>query len=83
MKEHDIVELETDFEFEAINNRDKPIGFRTIPKGTRATIISASQISKGWVTIEFPQEEWKKEWGAFDVLEVPIFEVPLKVVEVL
>lgn len=75
MKEHDIVQFKVDSEFEAIDENDNPIGMRTIPKGTKATIVSDSGISTGWVTLEFGEENWKEDWGVYDVLDFLVEEL--------
>lgn len=80
MKEHDIVQLKADYEFEAIDDNDNPIGMKVIPAGTKCTIVSMTSADNGYVTVEFSKEDWKEEWGAFDVLDIPIFEVPLEVI---
>jgi hypothetical protein len=80
MKEQDIVLFKNDFEFEAIDENDNPIGMRTIPKGTKATVVSDSTrrwiigpgLSTGWVTLNFDEENWKGEWGINDVLDIPV-----------
>lgn len=77
MKEHDIVTLGADNEFEAIDDNDNPIGMRVIPAGTKCTIISMTGADKGWVTVEFSEEDWKEEWGDNEIMDIPVFEVPL------
>ena len=78
MKENDIVAFKEDFEFEAIDDGQNPIGMRTLPKGTQGTIVCATGISKGWVTVEFSDESWKEEeWGVNELLEIPVDEITL------
>ena len=73
MKENDIVQLKTDYEFEAIDENDNPIGMRTIPKGTKCTIMTEPY--KGWVDVEFENEVWQDDWGVNDVLAVMVDEL--------
>jgi len=75
MKEHDVVKFKGDFEFEAIDSDDNPIGMRTIPKDTKCTIVSDTGLSKGWVIVEFKDETWDKDWGVNDLLEIPVNEL--------
>lgn len=62
MKEKDIVQFVEDFEFEAMVD-DDPIGFRTIPKGTRATI---DHVYTGYVSLTIKDTDWKEDWGDND-----------------
>lgn len=78
MKENDIVAFKEDFEFEAYNEYDNPIGMRLLPKGTQCTVVCDKGLSKGWVTVEFSDETWKEEeWGTNELLEIPVDELDL------
>jgi len=78
MKENDIVAFKADFEFEAIDDDQNPIGMRILPKGTQCTIVCDTGLSKGWVTVEISDDIWKvDEWGVNELLEIPVNELDL------
>jgi hypothetical protein len=62
MNKNDSVQFTEDFEFEAMAD-DNPIGFRTIPKGTRARI---DHVYNGYVSLSIADSVWQEEWGDND-----------------
>jgi hypothetical protein len=72
MKTGDAMQFKADFEFEAIDEDDNPIGMRIIPAGTPCTI--ESEPKDGWVSILIADKDWKEEWGVNDILNVLVEE---------
>jgi hypothetical protein len=76
MKIGDVMRFGSNFEFEAIDEDDNPIGMRLIPAGT--TCIIEAEPKDGWVSISIANKDWKEEWGVNDILDILVEEADLK-----